>query len=516
MNLIKFISIAILLLLTSSVFSQGNSDLASIKWESGTKEKLRSNKINVLGEVGGSIYVLKLEDEAYQPSKFIINKYDSDLNLTNSSEIALKKGKKKSPYLGSLLMNGKIYVFSSIVEKNGSGRGKVHYYQTVDLESLKLNDDAKEIFTLKQKGLVGQILSNFEFKTSSDKSKILFTYDILNNNSSRTSYKCNVYDNTFKKLYSKKVTLTDQIGDPQIFPDNNGNLYAVSLDFVGKHKYKRRGEPSYNFLISKYSDLGEKVDKIPINIEGKDILDMKVSVNKNGDLICGGVFSSTKSFNADGVFLLTLDAETNEIKSQSLEDFKSDFISNSARVNSGRAINNKDGGPDKYLFRYVFQDLHYFEDGSMIFIAEQYTDLAAGDTPVFLYGDLIIVKSSNTGEIEWMNKIPKYQDCYFQDLDFGSYIAQKVNNKLAIIFNDHKDNFGKPIEEAFNAARNNKSVLQTIDLDGNFDRTSLTNIDDLGAVLMPESVIRVDEKESLIFAKTRQNKNQKLGKVMFK
>lgn len=522
------------LLILSIVFSfcflngQSKSKEASVKWSKEQKESRRSSLSGIIGKDKSGIYALKLEGKILASSIFTIEHYDHKMNLITSSDFNMKEGKKKKFYEGSILSNGKLYIFSSFRNK---GKSKNYFFrQTVNLKTLELNNDIEKIAEIDFKGFSKFNAGNFNFEVSRDSSKFLIYYNRPYKKNEKEKYGFHVYDQQFNELYSKKITLPykDQLFDLQDFTvDNSGNMHIIGKLYKGKRKDTRRGKPNYTHLVTSYYDKGETVEKYPIKVEGKYLNDMQVAIDKDGNIACGGFYASKASFNVDGSFWLKIDPKSKEIITKNFKEFDIDFITqNMKKRHEKKAKRKEKKGKEVELYSYDLDDIVFSDDGGAVLIGEQFfitvstsTDSKGRTSTTYRYhyNDIIVVKVSAEGTIEWAEKIPKRQVSTNDGGFYSSYHLSVVKDKLYFVFNDNPKNlFNKGDGKMKNYILNKEClvVLITMDGRGKFKKEALFDARGTGVYIRPKVGRQISFDETILFG--QKKKKQKLAKVTFR
>lgn len=527
-------------ILCLQTYSQSNSEVSDITWSEGQNLVKKTKESSIIGKEKGFTYVLKVKRNYYATSSLIVEKYGKNLKLVNTSDIALKEGKRKKFFSGALLSNGKLYIFSSF-ETLGLNRERTYYKQTLDMESLSLNDDIKKISTLKLKSVTGTFPSSITFKYSNDDSKILAYYQIPNQKSDKVSYGLIVYDEDLTKIYSKRIRLPysdERYELSDFFVSNKGDIHLLGKVFK-EEKYKTRKEkPDYYHLVTSYVDEGASLLKCPIKIEGKKLNDLQMVIDENEELVCGGLYSNSDSFRVDGSFRLKLNHVTSEISEVVYHEFDEGFITQTVKeqrkqpqqgkATKGRGYSGKSKTPRKSnYYSYFISDVLFYDDGSTAIVAEQYFEVVTssrnsqGDVDHnirYYHNDIIVVKMSKGGETLWVQKIRKRQESlgYHYALH-SSYCLSRYEGKLHFIYNDHPDNLNNTEDSGLKRYVLNKEcevVLASITSDGSISKEVLFDKEAAGVFILPFLGEQTESKETLLFGQNR--KEQKLAKVTFK
>lgn len=511
-----------------SVYAQSKSKAVSIDWGAEQKESRRSTLGGVIGKGEDGIYAIKFEFGLFKITKFTIEHYDHKMKLVNSSDFELKSGKKSKFYEGSLISEGKLYLFSSFRDKKK--KKNEFYVQTINLKTMRLNSDVKTIADIDFSGFARFNAGGFSYDVSRDESKILIHYNLPYKKGEKEKYGFVVFDASFNKLYSKNVKLPtrDELYDVQDFSiDDNGNIHVLGKIYNDKRKEERKGKPNYSYQVLSYFNEGETLEKYPIKVTGKYLNDMRIAIDKNGDLACGGFYSSNASFNVDGTFWLKIDFKTKEIISKNFKEFDIDFITQNLKKRIEKKIKKKEAKGKEYeLYKYSLNDIIFSDDGGAVLIGEQFfvvtttTQNASGansTTYRYYYKDIIVIKVSKEGNIDWNSKIPKSQITTNDSGFYSSYQVSVVKDKLYFLFNDNPKNlFNEGDGKLKNFIPNRESlvVLVTVDANGKQKKEALFNSKEAEVIIRPKVGKQIDYNEAIIFG--QRKKTQRLAKLNFK
>jgi len=509
-------------------FGQAKSKEAKVKWTQEQKESRRSTLSGIIGKDRTGIYALKREANFMSASTFTIEHYDNNMKLLTSTEFNLKEGRKVKFFEGSIMSKGNLYIFSSF--RNKGSRINYFFKQSVNLKTLKLNNDLEEIAQINFKGFSKYNAGGFLFDTSRDSSKFLVYYDRPYEKEEKEEMGIIVFDQDLNKIYNKDITLPyeDQLYRTQDFiVDNKGNFHILGKLFKDKPKNTRKGKPNYFYQVLSYYDNGETREKYPIEVTGKYLNDMQLAIDANGNLACGGFYATNASFNVDGSYWLKIDAKTKEIVSKNFKEFSIDFITQNMKARKEKKYKRKEAkGKEIELYRYYLDDIIFHADGGSVLIGEQFfittsisSDQNGQSTTIVRYhfNDIIVVKVNKAGEIEWAKKIPKVQVSINDGGFYSSYHLSVVRDKLYFVFNDNPKNlFNKGDGKLKNYVLNKEclTVLVTMDSKGDFKKEALFDTREAEVYIRPKVGRQVGFRETILFGQKR--KIQKLAKVTFR
>ena len=512
----------------NTIFAQVKSTEADVTWAEEQKESRRSSLGEVIGRNKDGIYVSKAEYGLFSASSFTLEHYDDNMKLVKSHEHDLKKGKLKKFYAGSMMSGDQLYLFTSVKDK--AKKKNYFYVQTVNMKTMRMNDDAKKMSTVDFEGSVALNSGGFDFELSKDKSKILVINSFPYKRKQSAKYGLSIFDKNFNKLYSKNVKLStsDKLFDVQDFRiDNDGNVHVLGKLYFEKRKDTRKGEVNYQHQLLSYYDGLERVEKNTIRVKDKYLNNMQIAIDKNGDYACGGFYSTNESDNVDGTFWLKLDGKTTEVISENYKEFDIDFITQNVKDRVKKKLEKKEKkGKSIELYKYQLDDIIFNDDGGAVLLGEQYYVIEQAITDsngrtrttfVYHYRDIIVVKISAMGKIEWAEKIPKRQISRNDGGFYSSYQLSIVKNKLYFIFNDNEKNItneGDGKLKNFTGDKESLTVLVTMDHNGKQKKERLFNVREAEVIIRPKVGDQIGLREAIIFG--QKKKKQRIAKVTFK
>jgi hypothetical protein len=161
-------------------------------------------------------------------------------------------------------------------------------------------------------------------------------------------------------------------------------------------------------------------------------------------------------FSIDGAFSMTVDLRTQKVLGSNVKEFEKEFIQMGMTDREKKKSDRKEEkGKDLEMPEFDLDHLVLLPDGGWVLLAEQFyitektftTTSPNGGTSTrtvtyFHYDDIIAVKMTSTGEIEWNAKITKNQSASGY-LTILSYLWNYCENEFQIVYNSapmHKEN----------------------------------------------------------------------------
>ena len=339
-----------------------------------------------------------------------------------------------------------------------------------------------------------------------------------------------VFDKEIEEVWSNEITIpySDELFSLQNYKvANTGDVFILGKLYQDKVRESRKGKPNFNYYILSYSYKENELDKIPVVIDGKFLTDMKIGINENNEVICGGFYSDEGTYSIKGSYFLRIDTESKKILSKSFKEFGIDFITqNMSDRQEKKAKKKKAKGKNVELFQYDLSDFVLREDGGVVLVGEQYyvrvssyTD-ANGNTRTtytYYYNDIIVININPKGQIEWAEKIPKRQVSSNDGGFYSSYALMVLEDKLYFVFNDNIKNLviTKNNQRVHNFSRGKNSVVTLVEMDsdGRYVREALFSGDETDIITRPKVCRQISDNEMIVFG--QRKKKQRFAKVTF-
>lgn len=275
-----------------------------------------------------------------------------------------------------------------------------------------------------------------------------FSYD---KKTKLTTAKTYFYNDKIELLEEKVVELPyekEKVRSSYSDMDENGNLYylvEVLEKEVTKQNKKEKLRPedlSYNFVVF------NRDQKDPITFQFQIdyfISSCKFRV-KDGIIYCAGFWGKKGEYEISGSFSCKYNAETGDEISMDTHEFDDQFIEEFYTEKQVDKAEKK--GKDLEVPHIVFHDILINSDKSYYLVGEyayQYqvchTD-SKGNTYcywVYVHNDIITLKISENGDIEWTKKIPRRTSSTTKSI--VQYTYKHVGDDIVYMYYDNKENW---------------------------------------------------------------------------
>ncbi len=491
--------------------------------------------IDIMGEDENGIFTLSNKKKDY----FINNFNSKSLSQKYSKLIELsKQGSVKIALEEVFFMKNNVIAFASGFDKaasqsityaikynkkTGNTEGKVIAVSKVDVEKKRRS-------------------GNFGFKLSENGEFLLIHHYAKLKKSDKQKLSLTIFDADLEKV--------KEIKDEFPF-ENNRAVYdftGFTIDSEGNIFYfKSSGgfrTVSKIDLISHLFDDDYEERALPIEIEQADNSRFSgvsgLTLMANGEYVyLGGYYFSLekgvfKTTGINGTFYSKIDIASNEVVNQTISEFDNEIIA--ATLSEKKAAKGK-----QIPAFYRIKDMILAENGELIIVSEYFTVVTSEtqqvNITVYTYGNLIVSKISNEGEILWNKGIPKQQ--VYKDvqpkvggstglLSFGatlslskdktiyySYLIGVGDENLYIVFNDNEKNFSLDATKIKKLTSPKKGVPAVVKItdDGEMIRKPGYEVLSEDVILRPKISRQVAEDEILVYGSKK--KSEKIGRLIF-
>ncbi|GAB5538181.1 MAG: hypothetical protein Salg2KO_02840 [Salibacteraceae bacterium] len=524
-------TLAICILLVTPTYSQTKSRKVDVQW--GPEFKTSKNSFQesavLLDETGLYNLVLETQMMGLSSTRYM-QKFSPDLALEKTVPQNFTTMGSYAELEEMISLKEKIYVFTS---RKSKSEGKYSLFvDELDKSTLKPKGMPETLAQVDYKqGILGARTGSFQYRTSNDDSKLLVYIDQPYEPGEAEKFGFRVYDQEMRPVWSQDVALPytdDNFSVTRVRLGNNGKAYVlgrVYKDGTGGI-FKNM---DYRISILEYDGKSDEPKEYKIDLEGKNINEIQMTVADNGDLMCAGFYSEfgSTSSSIGGSFYIRTEGATGEVKSMRTKKFTSEFMKKGMRERAGKRLDKKMArGKNIEMNQYDLREIVRRDDGGVILVAERYyvvvttTTDANGNTSrtyTYHYEDIIVVNIDPNGEIEWSQKIPKNQITKNDNGFYSSYALKVMGDKLFFIFYDNPKNLAyQSGEPASFRGKINRSLLMLVEVDkvGNVEREPLLGEGDSELFMRPKLMRVMSSNEMLMYAR-RKKKNQ-LAKVVFK
>lgn len=467
---------------------------------------------------------------------YFIAKFDrKTLAEVNKKEIILETDNKERQFHGIFHIKNNFYLFSAFQNE----QHKKHYLfvQTLNKETLEAENNMTKIGEIDYSGISKYNNTYFHHEFSPDSSKILVYYNVVNKKNENLKYGMYVYSAKMELIWQAEnviPNITEGVFSYQKFRiDNDGNVYLkgtnyTTLDnYYESAKFKDRGFfskdtyyadcPNYTTQLYKFSANGQKQDFINLSIPGKFIRSLTFVPEKNGKILCAGVYSDPGKISAKGTFIFMIDFSSKKITNLEAKEFGIELIEmgfDEKQIKQFRRdIDNKEEWDP---FDYVISDVKTNDKGEKYFVAEQFIKGTKVEKSgnmivyktIFNYNDLFVTRIGRDNKIARIDKINKRQ-YILNTCQFSSYTLMEEGGNLYFMFKEFlkKDTMLKNLEEG-------NGYIVKLDAAGNQKRSIFQQIEgEEKPMIVPETGIQVSDNELIYSTCSVNYKDYAINKI---
>ncbi|MFN8250534.1 MAG: hypothetical protein U0V75_01535 [Ferruginibacter sp.] len=566
----KVIIIAIGIFL--SFFSSAQK--ADITWGDEFKLKKGSTDLEVMHVDNTGIYV-KESHFALKGYYFIAATFREsatltklDKNLTEVYHNDFNKELKGKEYERFFFLKNKLFLLAS--DYNRKEKTLTLYAAEVDKLSGELKSEFTEV-TSWQKEEKNEDIS-FRATYNADSSTMVLVSSI--EGKEKNNYQVRQFDDKLKQI-GKPVAMSNEF-DPKTFVLEDvvyttaGNIMLVGREYEYQEGKKKKAKyldfKNYNIRI--YDPAGKQVKEINTSINAKWLVSTKVMQIPGKEIVLAAFYSDEKRGReingmlvqrinpANGDIISTGQKDINTSMITTLEDDTDDDGDEESRKERKERqklekIQNDEDGFSKYM---RFRNFIYTDDNGLVILAEKYnsytytttsyqsgTGIGMGTSTTTTYqvyecGDIMMSKMDASGNISWLNVLPKQQREVIRTSSstgpstgisfnfnffqggfnwpfYAGFGVLPAKGSVNLVFNDHKKNdnvlqLGQKVKRTTYFGKSDCFAVNLNTLTGKYTRSSLFDNKDvptamprLGTVLGKD--LYIIGKEDRMLGKTK-------------
>jgi hypothetical protein len=377
--------------------------------------------------------------------------------------------KLEKDFVGGFIIGGNLYLRFSARDK----KAKMLYtfIDKYNIQTLAFEENVRqeEIDLEASKSVywygigLGRALSEYGengFHKSNDSKYIVeYSSDFEKDKDTPENLTVSVFDSNMKEMWKKEYKMpysNDNFQIVKVIADDFGNTHLLGKEYPEGRKKSKRGEQNYKYHVISFLDKGATMKDNVLDLNTKFITDCTIGITNDQHLLTTGFYSNKGMFSIDGAFSMTVDLRTQKVLGSNVKEFEKEFIQMGMTDREKKKSDRKEEkGKDLEMPEFDLDHLVLLPDGGWVLLAEQFyitektftTTSPNGGTSTrtvtyFHYDDIIAVKMTSTGEIEWNAKITKNQSASGY-LTILSYLWNYCENEFQIVYNSapmHKEN----------------------------------------------------------------------------
>jgi hypothetical protein len=228
-----------------------------------------------------------------------------------------------------------------------------------------------------------------------------------------------------------------------------------------------------NYHIRIYDEQGRQINEVNTNINGRWLINAKVLLTKNKELVLAGFYSNSKKIVANGLLVLRIDPSTGEVKGAAEKEINYSVLTVEKDNDDKDDDKDERKGDEAFSKNMTFRNIFHTADGGLVLLAENYKDDIDKITPGVNYGayhadlkntyfdsdEIMMCKIDAGNNISWVHVLPKMQrermakiipdwsiiklSAFFYQLQapyHSGFGAMQNNGKIELFFNDNPKN----------------------------------------------------------------------------
>lgn len=520
---------------------------SKLDWGPENAEPGNTVATKVIGIDAEGFYVLR-QKVLRNPSgkeKIWIEHFNRDMKLVRSEEMDLKYKGKQRDFENAIYLGGKLYLLTSF--NNTAKKRNYLFKQEVSTKSLVPEKSLDMVCETEARNK--EVEGTFAYSISKDSSKLLIYNELPYERKNPERFGFRVFDKDFKLAWEKNIVLPyndDKFTVEDYRIDNDGNVFLLGVLYEDDAKWRRRGSPTYKYVVLSYMDNGNAFEEYRIDLADKFITDLTFRIGNDGKLVFSGFYSERGTYSVKGTYFFHLDPKERAVQDRKATEFDFNFLtafmSDRNKQKALEAVEKNDTRKAPELYDYSLDELILRSDGGAVLVAEQYFVEQVYDNNYGLYSpfyspyydpfyynrynnrqtdyyyhynDIIIVNISPSGEIEWSARIPKRQETRNDGGYYSSYSMATTRDGFFFLFNDDGRNFGRDDGKLYTYTGGNNGVvaLAQVNIKGEVSVAPLTTNKDAGVITRPKMCKQIGKREMAVMGE--RGRGYRFGSLKF-
>lgn len=444
------------IMLSTPFIVNGQAEKINAQKSKITKDKKKHSQLvfSCSNEDGGTLIVRVFYGGMLRkPKGYLLEYYDSDLNLVANTEMEIDNNGIKDIFIKNNQVN--------LIEYKLNKKANTNDYNILTADPTKLEFSSKKLFSIDRKNVkkpfafgIGFIpfsnLGNIdhdptgEVEVSANKNFIAFNFDIKEDK--KETHQIIVYNGDWEKVIDE--TFHENIKD-KYFQYNSFSVSDIdgSVYFLGKaykndsYRDKVKGKINYDYKVYKVSTSETK--RSTFNTQDHYVQAMSILLDEDRVYTLGS-YSDKDSDDYKGICFFELDYENLNIKNSKFNDFNEQFMIDKYGERKGKRKKKK----NKELPYLTYRDFIIDANGDIYFNAEEFyitthtrtsTNGSASTYTVLHYDDIYSCKLNSSGEMQWIRTINKKQATTGGSSSYLSFSSTVVDGNMYLFLNGADD-----------------------------------------------------------------------------
>lgn len=508
-----------LFILSFPVITWGQSlqDKVKVQWSPEEKKTMKSAFFDIqpVGYDNKGFYGLNIpyseviEGAILTNDKYTISRLSPDLTQMTSEPLDLKEEGKEKRFEFVLWLNNRIYVFTSF--QNQKLRKTFLFAQTIDKNSLKVNNDLLPIAEVDYNKFDKYKYANFGYSFSPDSSMLLVNYSLLDKNDMTLNMGITVLDKKLTKVWEYSGDLTGKntgiFSFKQYAVSNSGDVYILGQVFENMKAYSNNMlykkvvplpffsdrrlviQPNYKYNVVCLWEKGKTIKDFDLKQQGIFVRDIVIAPSGKNELICTGLYSRENTMSAMGSCFFKLDKKNQSVILANNTPFETDILTKGmSQKEISKFRKNLTSGKEFEKVVYYLKPVQFRGDNEFWFMAEQvdHQRIArrSGNTitinHIYINQDVYVAKYQTNGKLQWTQKVNKEQYTANEGYVISSFKPVPTGNSLNLIYSEmSKKDYG------FFKLKRSGSYICRLDENGKEDKLKFADTEETGVALRP-------------------------------
>ncbi len=460
------------------------------------KNKLpRKEKVISLEEVipvPNNGFILFKTDDVAAPTILDFSYYNIEGELVSNTKIPTTRTNELFAIERLFIWNNQLIICSALYQPGYKQNHLLYYaYSLPDLKLVKSEILLKTIAP-------PNVLVPYFVSISPDSSKLAILGWNYKNPEGKASVKTKIFDKNLNEIRTDNYSFdyeNQRIAIDEIFIDNNNKIYITGNNYKGDLEFISYKNRLDYFVVELLPNSQQKF--YSIKKEKYHFNQIVYKINKEQTLVGTGFWSQgTKT----GIGFISITPDTQNMVTEAIEliDFKEAYHKNLPTI---KPPNHK----------FLDYDLNHFiskEDG--------YVVIGENRFKADHLNDILAIKLSKTGQVEWLSRIPKSQNIFRMKENLASFSLIERKDKLYFIFNDNYQNYesGNKKYKSIRSAIEAKPTIAKLSLGtGIAERTKLESLIQKDYFFVPSFCQSISNQKVVVVA---AGDFSKAGKILLK
>jgi len=300
----------------------------------------------------------------------------------------------------------------------------------------------------------------------------------------------------YAEYYPEKVLISPE-----------GDVFITGYTQFAYERTVDKGKPNFQFIILSFTGFGKIQTEFQIGLRRKIVSDFHVTLSEEGKLVGVGFYSENKSAAAGGVFLTNIDPYNQTASGGKLHAFSKAMDMGRVRLGQQFEWNELSNNKGEFLHYYI-RNFLLDDTGGGLLIAEQvilqenYISFKEGynSTQInYNFNDLLIIRLSKDGQVNWVKKIPKKQRTLNDKGKYSSISTIPSYKDNYLIYNDNGKNFSKNNKIKTFKGLQSVIALTHIDEFGNSESFPIAINEEQGVLFQPGLTSQFGKDKKIIY-----------------